>query len=60
MTASLVNMGNINNIVNEHSSNPKAIKSYFSKLMKLVDFQGKESFNIKKQLEMITDSCKEK
>lgn len=38
MTASLVNMGNLNNIFNEKYSNPKAIKSYFSKLMKLVDY----------------------
>ncbi len=38
MTAGLVGMGNINSIINEQSSNPKAIKSYFSKLMKFVDF----------------------
>jgi len=38
MTASIVSMGNITNIINEQSTNPKAVKSYFSKLMKLVDF----------------------
>lgn len=38
MTASMVSMGNITNVLNEQSRNPKAIKNYFSKLMKLVDF----------------------
>jgi hypothetical protein len=41
MTANIASMGNISNIVNEQSSNPKAIKSYFFKLMKLVDFEAK-------------------
>ena len=38
MTASMVSMGNITHVLNEQSTNPKAVKSYFSKLMKLVDF----------------------
>ena len=28
--------------------------------MKLVDFESKEAFNLKKQLESIVDSCKDK
>lgn len=60
MVASMVSMGNVTTYLNEHSSNPKAVKSYFSKLMKLVDFENKEPFNLKKQLEAIVDSCKDK
>ena len=41
MTTGMVNMGNITNIINEQSTNQKAVKSYFSKLMKLVDFESK-------------------
>jgi hypothetical protein len=60
MTMSMVSMGNITNVLNEQSTNPKTVKSYFSKLMKLVDFESKETFNLKKQLEAIVDSCKDK
>ncbi len=60
MTTGMVNMGNITNILNAQSINLKAVKSYFSKLMKLVDFENKESFNLKKQLQSIVDSCKDK
>jgi hypothetical protein len=28
--------------------------------MKLIDFENKEAFNLKKQLESIVDSCKDK
>ena len=38
MTASMIRMGKITHVLNEQSTNPKAVKSYFSKLMKLVDF----------------------
>lgn len=41
MIASMVSMGNITTYLNEHSYNPKAAKNYFSKLMKLVDFESK-------------------
>ena len=50
MTTGMVSMGNITNILNEHPTNSKALKGYFSKLMKLVDFESKEAFNLKKQL----------
>ena len=60
MTTGMVSMGNLTTILNQQSTNPKEIKSYFSRLMKLVDFESKEAFNLKKQLESIVDSCKDK
>jgi hypothetical protein len=50
MTTGIVSMGNLTTILNQQSTNPKEVKSYFSRLMKLVDFESKEAFNLKKQL----------
>ena len=41
MVANMVSMANATIYLNDHSSNPKAVKNYFSKLMKLVDFESK-------------------
>lgn len=41
-------------------SNSKTVKNYFNKMANLVDYQSKESFSLRKELELIVDSCKEK